>query len=329
MTVAERIAGILTEAVEKIDEEEYAAAVGQLNTLIDADSGVVDDRLIAEVKLIEKLITYKKALKEWEYPKFTRQVYEYCEKKYATDFERSLSKESLPDKDVVWCCWLQGLEQAPELVKVCVASLEKLGKEICIITADNYEEYVSLPGDILEKWKAGIISNTHFSDLLRVELLAERGGLWIDATVFCSDAEEILDVLRQTDFFAYSFAMRVDLSKCMLFDSWFLYAGKKNPVIEETRQMLWAYWEKENCLMHYFLFHLIFSCCCRRHPDIWKKIPVYSMEPCHILQQEMMEKYNPTRWKQIMSMSGIHKLTYKYDQDRDISGTMLEHFLYL
>nr|MCR5128871.1 capsular polysaccharide synthesis protein [Lachnospiraceae bacterium] len=48
---------------------------------------------------------------------------------------------------------------------------------------------------------------------------------------------------------------------------------------------------------------------------------------CHILQQEMLGEYKEKRWNQIMKMSGIHKLTYKYDQELDIRGSMLEYLL--
>ena len=87
------------------------------------------------------------------------------------------------------------------------------------------------------------------------------------------------------------------------------------------------FWEKENYLMHYFLFHLIFAISCRRHTDEMNRIPVFSLEPCHMLQHEMKEPFDQARWDQIMKMSGIHKMTYKYDESFDISGTMLEHML--
>lgn len=65
---------------------------------------------------------------------------------------------------VIWWCWLQGLESAPPIVKACY---------------------------ILDKWKAGIISNTHFSDILCLELLTSRGGIWVDATVFVTGNESL------------------------------------------------------------------------------------------------------------------------------------------
>ena len=47
----------------------------------------------------------------------------------------------------VWFCWLQGLDNAPELVKVCLRSQQKLltDREIIVITLDNYTDYVQLP----------------------------------------------------------------------------------------------------------------------------------------------------------------------------------------
>lgn len=327
MDFNEKAADILSETIEKIEKDKYSEAVAALNGLIKLEPDRVDARMISEVKLVEKLIAYKKELADWDYLSFTKKVYEYCEKRYAKDLKAPVSTAELPDRNVIWCCWLQGIEQAPEVVKACVRSLEKFGREIRIITSENYADYVKLPQYIIRKWEEGIISNTHFSDLLRIELLAERGGLWIDATVYCSDPTEMKEVLEDIDLFAYSFAIRGEMAKFIMFDSWFLYAAVKNPIIEEIRQMLWDYWKNEDYLMHYFLFHICFSICCRRHEEEYRKIPVYSMEPCHILQQEMLESYSEKRWNQIMKMSGIHKITYKYDQTINIKNTMLEHLI--
>ena len=213
MEFQKQVADTLVDAMERIDQEEYNAALAEINGLIGSAPDQVDVRMIAEVKLIERLISYKKEQEEWEYLKLTRQIYEYCEKNYATGYEAEETAADLPDRDVIWCCWLQGVEQAPAVVKKCIRSFSKFEKKIHVITAENYAEYVSLPDCIVRKWEEGIISNTHFSDLLRIALLAERGGLWIDATVFCSDTREITEILNGTDLGgshkAYSFRQLV------------------------------------------------------------------------------------------------------------------------
>jgi len=76
----------------------------------------------------------------------------------------------------------------PEVVKVCYASLLKNadGQKRNLIPADNYALFADVPEYIIEKHKKGMISHTHFSDILRMCLLSKHGGLWIDATVYVS-----------------------------------------------------------------------------------------------------------------------------------------------
>ncbi len=106
-------------------------------------------------------------------------------KKY--DFDRPLLESNLCIRDCIWICWWQGLDKAPELVKKCVESIQKNAgdHEVIIITEDNYKEYVNIPKWVEDKKNAGIISRTHYSDILRLSLLAEHGGMWLDATFFC------------------------------------------------------------------------------------------------------------------------------------------------
>ena len=46
----------------------------------------------------------------------------------------------------VWICWLQGIENAPDLVQKCYASLHKNleEKEIILLTEDNYKKSVDI-----------------------------------------------------------------------------------------------------------------------------------------------------------------------------------------
>lgn len=87
-------------------------------------------------------------------------------------------------KDCIWICWWQGLENAPDIVKKCVESIRihAGNHKIVIITDENYKEFVAFPTWLEEKYKRGIITKTHLSDLLRISLLARYGGIWLDST---------------------------------------------------------------------------------------------------------------------------------------------------
>lgn len=85
----------------------------------------------------------------------------------------------------VWSCWLQGWENAPDIAKACLASLKRglKGVEIVELDGENYIQWVTLPEYIVEKYKKGYIPHAMFSDMLRLQLLAQHGGVWIDSTV--------------------------------------------------------------------------------------------------------------------------------------------------
>lgn len=88
----------------------------------------------------------------------------------------------------VWVLWWQGIENAPKIVYRCYESVLEAFKEwkITLLTEQNWNNYVTLPDDILDKFRKGVIPMAQFSDLLRLQLLIKYGGLWIDATVYIS-----------------------------------------------------------------------------------------------------------------------------------------------
>ena len=105
----------------------------------------------------------------------------------------------------IWVCWMQGMEAAPELVKVCYASLHRYLKdrENILLTNENVHKYVTLPEDIERKRRDGKIPMAHYTDMLRLELLIKYGGTWIDATVLCTgcltESAEIAETITNTN----------------------------------------------------------------------------------------------------------------------------------
>ena len=97
------------------------------------------------------------------------------------------------------------VQHAPLLVKRCVDSVYENFPEfdIRIIDEKNMLSYIDIPDYVLRKWKNGIIPNAQFSDIIRILLLAQYGGTWIDATVYCTGNEKA-EKLLQNSLFTYT-----------------------------------------------------------------------------------------------------------------------------
>lgn len=321
---------LLENAIDEIEYGRYQEALSLLSRFTAEHPEAIDDAFRADVRALELLIKYRQELQEWDYFRSLKLVYRYFEKAYLPELESGgfVTGHDAPDlPDTIWWCWLQGLDAAPDVVRACYASLKKLNRPIQIITAENYAEFATLPAHIVEKWREGIISNAHFADALRLELLTTHGGIWIDATVYCTDATAFEAMIRDTPLFCYAYVMHDATRDYILYGNWLIRASAASRILQETKYLLYRYWEKENSLMNYFIFHLFFSIACRRNEAERSQIPTYSDAPCHIMQMELAHPYDPSRFAQLCAMTPIHKLTYRYHESATDEGTVLRHIL--
>lgn len=210
---------------------------------------------------------------------------------------------------IIWWCWLQGEENAPQLCKVCLNSLRNNfpDYEIKIITDENKFSFVELPDYIIEKYKNGIISRTHFSDILRVSLLVKYGGVWIDSTVLCTGYNE--DIFKYP-LFVYQ-DWKFNRKQASVSSSWLISAWKEEPILSTTRDLLYEYWKENNKLINYYLYHLFFHLATEYYEEDWRKVPRFSNIPPHLLQFELFNKFTEERFRQIIHGSDFHKLTFK------------------
>ena len=246
-------------------------------------------------------------------------VYQQMEKQFADVIRDGVTvydKQSKSDK--VWICWFQGEQNAPMIVKAAMASVKKNlpDRDIVIISDENISDYVQFPDYILEKRKKGIIGPAHFSDLLRIELLCKYGGIWIDATVFCS-SPEIPECIKDAPLFVYKVMKLSPQDRIPIVASnWFISAYTNQPILLLTRKLLFEYWKTVDYIDDYFIFHILFALASRRYVDDFNKIPMYNNCSPHTLQFELQNEYNEKRWDEIMKMSCFHKLNHHTDYSR-------------
>lgn len=211
---------------------------------------------------------------------------------------------------IIWFCWLQGLENAPEIVKVCCASLQKhLGdREIKVIDGSNWKEFVELPEYVIQRWEKKQIPPANFSDLLRLELLIRYGGTWIDATVLCTGKENTEEYL-DADLFMFQYT-RPGSDEWGGIGNWFITSCTNNEVLMVLRDMLYAYWKDYDCTLDYYIFHLFFSMLREVFPEEISAMP-YGYAARHIaLAKHWGKKFDHEKWNKLVGKISFHKVTY-------------------
>lgn len=246
---------------------------------------------------------YKKTIKKLE-----------LEKQYLLNYNQQRREAS----DKVWICWFQGLDSAPHVVKKCIASVQEnlSDREIIVLTDENYRQYITFPNYIKEKIRQGSISKTHLSDLLRLELLTQYGGTWIDGTVFCSSSDIPSYMLDSNLFLFQNLKPGLD-GQALAISTWFMTASKPHhPLLELTKDLLYFYWQQNNTMVDYFLIHHFFQLAIEEFPEFWSKVIPFNNSTPHILQLRLFEEYDEKIYQAIVNQTPFHKLTYKFEEER-------------
>lgn len=282
----------------------FFTAVGEFILLGKSRTALEILRLSTQLKTKQKL-----------YKRYHRVLDEF-EKNYNNNASHEVSNK-------VWICWFQGINQAPALVQKCYQSVKEnmADKDVVLLTTENMFDYIQLPPFIVEKWKAGIITHTHMTDLMRLELLIRYGGLWLDATVFCSDSS-IPSYFYQSDLFMYQCLKPGRDGHANYISSWLMSAKTNSKVLMAARDLCYAYWKENNSMWDYFLLHDFITIVLDRFQEDARAIVPRDNATPHILLLRLFDKFDEETWNVIKSQTQFHKLTYKFtDEQKQMKGT--------
>lgn len=246
---------------------------------------------------------------------------EYYYKKYKKRYKNLLTKKEYLKKtdsstDNVWIFWYQGLDAAPDLVKKTINSVKYYlkDKNIIILTKDNLDDYVTLPDYIQKKFINGNIPFAHFSDLVRLELLTTKGGLWIDSTVLLSNRPFYVDL--NIPLFVYkSISLYTKEKLPTVASNWLIYSNGNSNILSLTKELLYTYWKRNNYVKVYSIFHILFKLATEVYNEEWDAVSTVSNIPPHLLQFELRNKFDKDRLEQLKSMSDVHKLNHRIESD--------------
>lgn len=265
----------------------------------------------------------------------------------------------------IWVLWYQGQADAPFLVQKCIDSWVKQNPtwEVVILNNDNLGEYIvsDLPADKLES-----ISLTEQSNLVRLQLLSDYGGVWADATTICmAPLDEWIDDYARSGFFAFE---RPGVDRIM--SSWFIASVKNGPIVSKLRSHYCAFFlknefnikgkRKQKILRRlerilnksekttrfwfspivtkifkvcpYFIFHYMFERLVSKDSEcktIWKNTKKVSADLPHRIQRAGI--FSPLNEEYKAEIDERHvpvyKLTWKYDHHKYGPSSLLHYLL--
>ena len=208
---------------------------------------------------------------------------------------------------VIHTLWIQGASQAPDVVKLCFRRWLKLnpGYELRVLEAADVRALLAGFPVPLES-----ISVQALSDIVRIRLLAEAGGVWTDATVL--PVKPLDDWLPQQLGSAGFFAFEKPKPDRPL-ASWFLASEANHTLTRKWCQEVFRFWLQPRTLTFYdgnmvppdpdrevapgggasqdrypyFWFHYLFGYLLRADPAFagqWSRCGKIGAEPPHRLQ---------------------------------------------
>ena len=221
---------------------------------------------------------------------------------------------------IIWTLWMQGYENAPELVKSTIDSIRKFAElnnfQFILLEENTIEKYVVFPKLIKEKMDLGVIDYTKISDILRVSLLAKYGGTWVDATIFMK--EEFDSSLLLQNYYTIKTGGIEDYSPNISNNRWkgFFLSGNSS-LFSFTRDFFFEYYSRYDIAVDYLLIDYIFDIAYKYDEKIKNQMLELEKSNPNLfwLESHLGDEFDQKVWDNITETTKVFKTTYKLSEE--------------
>lgn len=225
---------------------------------------------------------------------------------------KSSSPEVTESTGIVWQFWDKGWNSAPKELNVLSRLSEKAlagryrFQRLDLVTC---HDFIDVDKNILHLYEDGKVSAAGFADYLRLKLLHDYGGLWLDATV----------LVRKNCNLPQSFLVRGNPSfpkfGRFMTGIWLIASVPKDPRIAAALAILTNYWLALGRQAHYFDGSLVLGNVRRLELMTNHEIPTFflgNLEDSTALMRALSStKPGLPKIERIFQNSQVHKLSYK------------------
>ncbi len=221
---------------------------------------------------------------------------------------RILDTSIFPRK--IYAYWDQGFENAPEICRYCLTSWKTHNPDWEIVALDKNAApelmpKVTLPTNIAE---------SHYADILRTHILAEHGGVWVDADLLCRQPLDqwLLNFLSHAPLFTFSPDGRE-----RVISNWFLAASPQSQIFNAWRDICVMIWDQRpNADLPYFWHMSSFEYLIRHDLDAkteFDQMPKFGAQLPLYLRHHLHEGTLDDKKLQALRNSPVHKLNHRKD----------------
>jgi FkbM family methyltransferase len=246
---------------------------------------------------------------------------------------RRSSMQTVPRQ--IYSLWLHGVSKAPPWVQWNLARWRLLNPEYGV-TALNAEDVAALLQDSGLPWQD--MTPQALSDVVRAKLLAQRGGIWVDASVMAARPLDtwLPEAVSQTSFFAFA---RPAPDRPL--SSWFLAGSPEHYLAVKWWEQVRRFWTGRRTLARYegrvvppdpvatvspatqtpgeypyFWFHYLFGYLIKTDEDFgnqWAACNRLAADPAHALQMLFSSAARPgcDQIQAALDAAPVHKLNWR------------------
>lgn len=232
---------------------------------------------------------------------------------------------------IIWVYWWDGFENAPQIVQCCVRSIRQHAKgfDLRLLDRTNLEQYLTVPQFLLERQENGGIGKAHFSDVVRMMLLARYGGLWMDATLYCS--MPVPEEVTTGPFYSCKKEWNANTPSHGRWSGWMLGGIPAFRYFRFMSDALTTYWSRHTAAIDYLLMDYLFTIAYESFPELKEAVDHLPLQ--NPMRDELMnrinEPYDPSFFE---SDTFVYKLSYRYgkptEYTRDGKTTFYYHILH-
>ena len=244
-------------------------------------------------------------------------IIRWLDKRYGEEADKAIagyiSHCKIQEDSPIWIFWWQGEETMPPVVRSCYKSVLRNAEKhpVILITENNITEYVDIPQYIYEKIREKKMTLTHFSDILRENLLYKYGGIWMDATIY-------MTAPFSKEMYEYEYYSIKGAFEEWEWTGFFQAAGKGNVFAKAVSHLFNCYWKEHDCLISYLLIDC-FLAVARKHStaidQMIKDLPQKDSSIFLLNDQYLDKAYDVDEMKALSNKTNLHKLSYKYKHD--------------